>query len=153
MVPEALVGELLELMRVFRWFTHPVRRGEITAEQYWLLRLLEKAGPLRVGQLAAALGIGQSSVTTACKRLERQGLVRRARDTADERVVRVILTEQGQQCVASWAALRHATAARILSTLSPEEQTRLQELLARVLDQAQRLAREPEVPAASGPLG
>ncbi len=135
---EQLVDELLELLRLLRWFTHPVRRGEITAEQYWLLRLLGKTGPRRVGQLAACLGIGQSAATTACKRLERQGMVTRARKSDDERVVLVGLTGKGKVRIERWADLMHDTAAQILAGLSPQEQSVLQGLLARVRAQAEK---------------
>ncbi len=136
---EQLIGELLELMRLLRWFTHPVRRGEITAEQYWLLRLLGKAGTLSVGELASRLGIGQSAATIACKRLERQGLITRSRKSDDERVVLITLRAEGTARIERWAALLHDTAAQILVGLSPEEQSVLEHLLTQVRSQAERV--------------
>ena len=139
MASEQLIGELLELLRLLRWFTHPVRRGEITPEQYWLLRLLGKSGPLSVGGVASRLGIGQSAATTACKRLERQGLITRTRKSDDERVVPITLTSEGTARIERWAALMHDTAAQILAVLSPQEQSALEGLLVQVRVQAERI--------------
>src|SRR5579871_5365452 len=99
MATDRLVEDLLALWRLLRINTHPVRRGEITPEQYWLLKLLNRKTELSIGELAEALGVTGSSVTTACKRLEKAGLLKRTRqvDGQDERVVLVTLTPLGHQ--------------------------------------------------------
>lgn len=48
-----------------------------------------ESGPLTVGQLGRALGLSSAAVTGLVDRLERGGLVERARDEADRRKVRV----------------------------------------------------------------
>src|SRR5689334_22826731 len=75
MTTEKLAEDLLTLWRILRGLSHPVRRAEMTPEQYWLLRLLNRAGSLSVGELANELGITTSSATVACKRLEKAGLL------------------------------------------------------------------------------
>lgn len=144
MASERLVAQLLDLLHLVRWLTHPVRRGEITPEQYWLLRRLRKAGHLSVSEVAAQLGIAQSSATTACQRLERQGLLTRQRSEDDERVVRIELTEQGLQRLEAWAARRRNAARRILSNLSGEEQAQLEHLLDRLLREVEAMAYDPD---------
>lgn len=141
---EGLVEELITVLRVLRQLTNPVRRGEITAEQYWLLRHLHQQGPQRVTALAAALGIGQSAATTACQRLARQGLLTRRRDDADERVVRVSLTAAGQQRVERWLAARRDILAAVLEPLSTDEQSQLEALLQRVRLSAEDVAHRPQ---------
>jgi DNA-binding MarR family transcriptional regulator len=130
---DTLVDRVLELSRALRWLTHPVRRGEITPEQYWLLYRLSRTECLSVGELAVDLGVGQSATTTACKRLERQGLVTRARDRADERKVLVALTAEGRHRIDAWRERRRRAAERLLSVLGDEEQAVLDALLERVL--------------------
>jgi DNA-binding MarR family transcriptional regulator len=49
-----------------------------------------------VGALGGRLFLESNTLTPLIKRLEAQGLVRRARDPADERQVRVTLTESGR---------------------------------------------------------
>ena len=77
MTTEKLAEELISLWRILRGLSHPVRRAEMTPEQYWLLRVLSRAGPLSIGALAAELGIAMSSATSACKRLEKAGRLTR----------------------------------------------------------------------------
>jgi DNA-binding MarR family transcriptional regulator len=54
---EQLAEDLLALWRLLRNLSHPVRRAEMTPEQYWLLRLLHRAGSLSISELANELGI------------------------------------------------------------------------------------------------
>src|SRR3984893_2072564 len=131
-----LVDDILALYHLIRRASHPVHRGEITPEQYWLLRLLRRKNALSVGELAEALGVTGSSVTTACKRLEKAGLVTRERQSDDERMVRVVLTEQGNTRVESWQQQRRALLTHLLAPLDQHEQETLQCLLERILEAA-----------------
>lgn len=137
MAVDRLVEDLLALWRLLRINTHPVRRGEITPEQYWLLKLLNKRGELSIGELAEALGVTGSSVTTACKRLEKAGLLNRTRqaDGQDERVVLVTLTAQGREQIEGWQQERRNELSKMLTPLSPAEQAELQRLIERILEQ------------------
>ncbi|WP_069803290.1 MarR family winged helix-turn-helix transcriptional regulator [Thermogemmatispora onikobensis] len=139
MASERLVEDLLALWRLLRRSTHPVRRAEMTPEQYWLLKSLSRRGTCSVGELASALGLSGSSVTSACKRLEKAGLVRRVRqgDGGDERVVLVELTARGTEQVAAWQRERRAVLSRMLEPLTPDEQDELQRLIERVLAAAE----------------
>ncbi len=58
-------------------------------------------GPRRITDLAALEGLAQPTTTLLVKRLEERGLVRRERQTHDQRVVLVSLTDAGE------AALQH----------------------------------------------
>jgi DNA-binding MarR family transcriptional regulator len=136
MATDRLVEDLLALWRLLRVNTHPVRRGEITPEQYWLLKLLNKRGEMSIGELAEALGLTGSSVTTACKRLEKAGMLRRERqaDGQDERIVLVSLTPQGREQLETWQQERRAALTQMLAPLSLSEQEELQRLIERILE-------------------
>lgn len=134
MAADRLVDDLLSLYHVIRRASHPVHRAEMTPEQYWLLRLLSRRGALGIGELAEALGVTGSSVTTACKRLEKAGLLTRERQSEDERMVRVALTEQGHARIEAWQQQRRALLLQLLAPLDQEEQATLQYLLERMLD-------------------
>lgn len=136
MATDQLVEDLLALWRLLRINTHPVRRGEITPEQYWLLKLLNKRVELSIGELAEVLGVTGSSVTTACKRLEKSGLLKRTRqaDGQDERVVLVTLTDQGREQIEAWQQERRSELSKMLAPLSAEEQAELQRLIERILE-------------------
>jgi DNA-binding MarR family transcriptional regulator len=137
MATDRLVEDLLALWRLLRVNTHPVRRGEITPEQYWLLKLLNKRGEMSIGELAEALGLTGSSVTTACKRLEKAGMLRRERqaDGQDERIVLVSLTTQGREQIETWQQERRTALTQMLAPLTISEQEELQRLIERILEQ------------------
>jgi DNA-binding MarR family transcriptional regulator len=136
MAMDHLVDDILALYQLIRRASHPVHRAEITPEQYWLLRLLRRKGALSVGELAEALGVTGSSITTACKRLEKAGLVTRERQSDDERMVRVMLTTQGHEKVEAWHQRRREMVVQWLATLEGDEQEMLQHLLERLLEGA-----------------
>lgn len=137
MTTDRLIDDVLTLYHRIRRASHSMHRAdEITLEQYWLLRLLNRRGELSIGELAEALGVTGSSVTTACKRLEKAGLVTRERQSSDERMVHVVLTEQGHERLASWHQQRRELLTRLLAPLGQDEQEHLQQLLERVLETA-----------------
>jgi DNA-binding MarR family transcriptional regulator len=136
MTSESLAEELLTLWRILRGLSHPVRRAEMTPEQYWLLRLLSRAGSLSISELAQQLSIATSSATAACKRLEQAGLLTRERQTDDERIVRVTLTAQGNAQITAWRERKRAALAQWLNVLDPSEQQEFQRMLERVLEAA-----------------
>ena len=136
MTTENLAEDLLMLWRLLRGLSHPVRRAEITPEQYWLLRLLSHASSLSISELAHELGIAASSATVACKRLEKAGLLTRERQADDERMVRVALTEQGRARIEAWRRRKREALTDMLSVLDQDEQHELQRILERVLEAA-----------------
>ena len=136
METERLIDHMLDLYHLIRRASHPVGRGEITQEQYWLMRRLNRADAQSIGELADALGITSSSATTACKRLEKAELVIRERQLDDERMVRVSLTEAGRERIAAWQKQRRELLARLLTPLGSHEQDELQHILEHMLQAA-----------------
>lgn len=143
METERLIDDLLGLYHLIRRASHPVKRAEITQEQYWLMLRLYRGGASSIGELADALGITGSSATTACKRLEKAGLVIRARQLDDERMVRVSLTDEGRAKVQMWQQQRRELLGHLLAPLHEDEQRELQRILERMLQAAdETVARE-----------
>lgn len=131
-ITSSLVDALWQFWRLWRQVSHPVRKGKITPEQYWLLKRLKHAGPLNIGELAEGLGITSSSATTATKRLAKMGLVKRDRQKEDERVVTVALTGTGLEMLEQWANEKRAALANLLTPLTLEERCLLLELIRKV---------------------
>jgi MarR family transcriptional regulator, organic hydroperoxide resistance regulator len=105
----------------------------LTYPQYLALLALWRAdGPMTVGELGARLRLDSGTLTPLLKRLESAGHVTRSRDAADERRVRVEVTEAGWQ-------LRERVAGvplELFSTLGLEtgDAAELRRLLARVVE-------------------
>ena len=68
----------------------------LTYPQYLVMVALWESDGQRVGELGEKLFLESSTLTPLLKRLEGLGLVERRRDAADERVVRISLTEKGR---------------------------------------------------------
>lgn len=78
-----------------RLFAPFLRKLGVTYPQYLVLVVLWERGPLGVGDLAAVLGMDFGTLSPMLKRVERNGLIVRRRDAADERRVMVSLTPKG----------------------------------------------------------
>lgn len=148
MSTDQLVEDLLLFWRNLRQASHPVRRGDITPEQFWLLRYLHQNGSSSIGTIAEALGVSQSSATTACQRLERAGLALRTRSTHDERVVKVALTPAGEERIQAWRRTTRLELTRLLAPLSLQERNELQRLLRKALVEFDAPPEQPLKPRA-----
>jgi MarR family transcriptional regulator, organic hydroperoxide resistance regulator len=68
---------------------------DLTYPQYLVMLALWERDDLTVKAIGEMLHLDSGTLTPLLKRLEAMGLVRRARDTADERSVRIRLTPAG----------------------------------------------------------
>jgi len=68
----------------------------LTYPQYLVMMVLWEQDGRAVKDIGQALRLDSGTLTPLLKRLEGMELVRRGRDTQDERVVRITLTEQGR---------------------------------------------------------
>lgn len=71
------------------------RRADLTGPQLTVLKMLEGVGDLSLSDLSERIRAQNSTVTGIIDRMEREGLVVRARSTEDRRVVHIRLTEKG----------------------------------------------------------
>lgn len=128
--------EVADLLLVVwqKWrLASPVRRGAITREQYWVLRILSERGPMRIKDLASAIGTTVGSTSVAMKRLERAGMVTRKRSDKDERVVTVSLGRRGVAMLEAWKKEQLASVAGLFESLGPGERRTLRGLLSKAL--------------------
>jgi len=67
----------------------------VNGAQLWIMQELADVPGLRVGQVTALLAIQQATTSNLLDGLVRKGLVVKARDPADQRVVKLFLSAQG----------------------------------------------------------
>lgn len=101
----------------------------ITPGQFGVLDALYHQGPLMLSEIAAKHLRSRNNMTVVADNLEKQGLVRRERDSVDRRVIRVHLTDSGRALVERLLPHHVASIVRELSVLSPAEQEQLNTLL------------------------
>lgn len=133
-LPSQLRLAILRLSRRLRQQTV----GQITASQLSALSALAKRGELSLGELATIERVAPPSMTRIAARLEESGLVERRIDASDRRVVRVVLTAEGQQLLDETRTRRDAFLAARLRALSDDERR----VLAEALPLLERLASE-----------
>jgi len=74
---------------------------DLSFAQTMLLMELEKAGSMSTGEMARNLRVTQGVITRMVDRLVEKGLVKRARNPEDRRVVILSLTEKGKKAASS----------------------------------------------------
>ena len=83
--------------RVSAFYDVALADSGLRISQYAVLARLRADGPRGIQALADALAMDRTTLGRALRPLERDGLVRLARDPADARQRRLILTEQGRE--------------------------------------------------------
>ena len=102
----------------------------LTYPQYLLILALRHEDGQTVGALGDRLFLESNTLTPMIKRLEAAGFVTRRRDSADERVVRVSLTDRGRTAAAEEACI--APELVKATGMASYDLTRLQQLLNRL---------------------
>jgi DNA-binding MarR family transcriptional regulator len=118
----AVVAALERLIGLFRSLS-PASGLSLTSTA--TLATLERSGSSRLTWLAVREGVTQPAMTQVIARLEDAGLVDRAADPADGRVVQVRITADGKAMLAGRRAVRAERVTRLLDRLSPDERAAL----------------------------
>jgi DNA-binding MarR family transcriptional regulator len=116
-VADSLRPTLLRLARELR----REKIAGVSPHQVGLLVSIKYAPGVTVGELAAEERVSTAAMSKRVSRLERDGLVARAKSESDRRCVGLTLTEEGQRTLRRVRSRRTAWLASRLGSLSPEE--------------------------------
>jgi DNA-binding MarR family transcriptional regulator len=117
------------------------RRAELTGPQLTVLKMLEGVGDLSLSELSERIRAQNSTVTGIIDRMEREGLVIRARSTEDRRVVHIRLTDKGAKIAREIAAPPMEIFRSALECLSASEMRDLLRILTKVAQRVQGLVK------------
>jgi DNA-binding MarR family transcriptional regulator len=106
---------------------------------YAALGRVHEAGPLRLSELAARMGVDASTASRQVQQLERTGLVGRVGDPADRRASLLELTAEGDRVLARMRQARRESLARVLSGWSRADRRTLAAVLTRLVDDLERV--------------
>jgi DNA-binding MarR family transcriptional regulator len=139
---EALAAEALKKFRIIygavRQHSRNMERAcGVGGAQIWAMATLARTPGMRVTQLARALSIHPSTASNLLDKLERAGLVRRERDSTDQRVVQLYLTEAGEKVLARAPQPLSGVLTHALENLPDEVLGRLIEDLKAIIDRLQ----------------
>jgi len=125
---EAGVIDVTRLRVALARLSRRLRRHELaglTPTQLAALSTVEQAGPLRLGDLAAAEGIAPSTLTRLVAVLEELGYVRRDADPKDARASTLAITVLGHETLERLRAENSALLAKRVMLLTPEHRIAL----------------------------
>lgn len=115
--------------------TRPRLREHSLSDQQWrVLRVLGEHGVVDTGKVAREAFILGPSLSGMLTRMERDGLIRRARDPADQRRTVVQATDKGLQRVAALSQSIEAHYAWMEQSLGKQQLAQLYELLDKVIE-------------------
>lgn len=110
--------KLREIATVIRRKGRVLLEGHgVTPPQFDALLVLNRKGPLTIGELGTHLYLAYSTTTDLVDRLERASLATRERDQTDRRVVHVSLLPAGVQLIEDVLDARRAYLAQALAAL------------------------------------
>ncbi len=126
---------LLAGVRLRRCLDQSYIQSELNGPRVDVLETIAAAGPEGCSQteLAAELGAAESSVSTIVERMRRDGLLLRMRSRQDRRCSVLLLTEVGEERLASVIAGRDQHLSQWIDQLSILDQQQLCEGLDRLL--------------------
>ena len=116
------------IARLSRWLRRHELAG-LTPTQLSALATVERAGPLRLGALAAAEGIAPSTLTRLVTALEERGYVVRQPVPGDARASTMTITPAGHETLEMLRRESTTRLAESLSMLSPGQLAALAEAL------------------------
>jgi DNA-binding MarR family transcriptional regulator len=101
---ENLLAFRTSLRKFLSWSENRAREAGLTPAQYQLLVAVKGHGsPPAIGDLAGYMQLRHHSTVELIDRAENAGLVRRSGDNEDGRVIRIVLTELGEDKLRSLA--------------------------------------------------
>jgi homoprotocatechuate degradation regulator HpaR len=125
---------LLQAREAVMVHTRPSLRGHGLSDQQWrVLRVLGEHGTVETGRVAREAFISGPSLTGVLARMERDGLVRRERDRADQRRTVVEATARGRRLVDKLSHIVEAHYAWMERSLGPANLEQLYQLLDAVI--------------------
>lgn len=124
-------------------------RGSVSDHQARILTYLDAEDPVMVTELAEYAGVTPSTMSLTLGRLERAGLVTRARDPEDRRVMNVRLTDEGVRVRDRASELDPGRVDALLGALRPEDRRRAVEGLGLLAEAADAMVARTDAYVAS----
>jgi len=132
--PSPVVSTFLAWIELFmhrsmRGFLHYAREHGLSMSQISTLFRLSHHGSLAVSEIGDGLGVSNAAASQLLDRLVQQELVTRAENPQDRREKQLILTEKGRNILLESTRTRQAWLECLVSTLTPEEQINVTEVM------------------------
>lgn len=117
-----------EIVRKYKPFLDEI---DLTYTQYITMMVLWEHKEMNVKDMGELLYLDSGTLTPVLKKLEQKGYVTRARDVQDERVLKVTITEAGEQLKEKASEIPAKIGSCV--SLEPEEALKLYDILQKIL--------------------
>lgn len=106
----------------------------VSGAQLWVMQELLETPELRVGEIAERLSIHQTTASNLVDALVKKGLAVKERNTVDQRVVKLVLSEKGNALINCAPLPARGLLPEALRKMEPEKLTELNKGLRALLD-------------------
>ncbi|WP_319480407.1 MarR family transcriptional regulator [uncultured Draconibacterium sp.] len=120
-----------EIVNVYRPILEEI---DLTYPQYLVMMVLWESEPQKVNQIGDKLNLDNGTITPLLKRIAAKGLISRKRNSKDERVVEISLTESGKQLQTKAAEVPQKVVKAM--GITHEDLMQLKELVVKILNRA-----------------
>lgn len=110
---------------------------DLNRSQASILFTLHRRSSMSQKELASSLNMTPPSITSAIQKMEREGYITRKPDEADQRIMRLALTEKGESCIQNVKQVAEEMSSLIFRGMSPEEIMLFRRLLMQINDNLQ----------------
>ena len=117
-----------EIVRRYKPFLDEL---DLTYTQYITMLVLWEHKEMNVKDMGECLYLDSGTLTPVLKKLEQKGYVTRARDTEDERLLKVTITEEGEKLREKAVGIPAKIGGCV--SLPPEDAVKLYEILQKIL--------------------
>jgi DNA-binding MarR family transcriptional regulator len=112
-----------------RHFNERLGEHGVSTPRSRLVVEVQRSQPVRLTELALAVGIAQGTASTLVDALVRDGLLERRASTGDRRAVLLRVTAQGAALAEDWTSSYEVAAEELFAPLSAEQLSTLVEIL------------------------
>ncbi len=107
---------------------------DLNRSQASILFTLHQRSSMSQKDLAESLNMTPPSITSAIRKMEKDGYISRKQDESDQRVMRLALTEKGESCIQNVKKVAEEMRELIFRGMSPEEIMLFRRLLIQIND-------------------
>ena len=121
---------------ILRKYTPLLKKLDLTYTQYIVMMVLWEEKKLTVGDLGKKLFLDTGTLSPLLKAMEKKNLLHRTRDSFDERIVMIEITQEGESLKDKALSVPEAMGKCV--NLSPEEAKSLYDILYKILNQDEK---------------
>ena len=114
------------------------REFDLNKSQAGILFTLHHSDSMSQKELAARLNVTPPSITSSIQKMEKEGYLTRHPDPADQRIMRLTLTEKGESCIKGVYAVAEQMEELMFCDMTGEEVALLKRLLLQISDNLDR---------------